>query len=293
MSLILSNRIAVLEKGNRYAEAVPLAINRAAFLDAANAAANAAVAANAAATAAATENTAGTAAFFEDPRRDVMSRIFNLGSYFIRTGREDDALAWADYASPRFPNPERWQELIDAAVNNKLVKLIRARKSAEARIVLESLKTKLSGSSYRALDYLVLDAEAAERVNNIRNPGDAEAALAFLAETAERFSAGRQEELRTAAILAEADRYSKTRNWTGGMAWLRAARERYGSTRRLEAALGTFRQNRVSELHNHFAQLFNKRDYAGARAAAQKALEEFPGERQLVEDLALAERALR
>ncbi|MDR2471005.1 MAG: hypothetical protein LBD09_02710 [Treponema sp.] len=285
-SLILSNRAAVLERGSRFAEAVPLAINRAAFL-------NAAAGVNAAGASAAGEDRA----FFEGPRRDVMSRIFNLGSYFIRTGKEDDALDWEEYASPRFADPERWQELVNAAANNKLVKLIRAKKTACARAALGVLRPRLNDANYRALDYLVLDAEAADRVNGIKNPGDAEAALAFLASGGSRLSAARLEELRTAAVLAEADRYGRVRDWTGGMAWLASALERYEnsgqqSARRIEGALRTFRQNRISELHNQFALLFNRKDYEGARAAVQKALEEFPGERQLAQDLALVEKTL-
>jgi hypothetical protein len=93
-------------------------------------------------------------------------------------------------------------------------------------------------------------------------------------------------------VLAEANRYGKLRDWTSGMRWLGGALETYGANAKIEAVLRTFRQNRVGELHNEFAALYNKKDYAGARASAQKALEEFPGERQLLNDLNLVERTI-
>jgi tetratricopeptide (TPR) repeat protein len=276
VSLILSNRIAVLEKGNRYSEAVPLAINRAALLSA--------------------EKSSGSqdkADFFEDPRGDTMNRIFNLGAYLIKTGREDDALAWAEYAGGRFPDPQHWQDLINTAVNNKLVKLIRAKKTANARAELNALKPRLSADNYNTLDTMVLEVEAADMVNGIRNPGDVEAALAFLSRSWEKLPEQIREEMRTTAILKEAERIGRSRDWTGGMAWLNAAMEQYGKNSRFESAFRTFRQNRVGQFHNEFAALFNKGNYTGAKASVEKALVEFPEERQLLQDLNLVNKALQ
>ncbi|MDR1142981.1 MAG: hypothetical protein LBK77_02030 [Spirochaetaceae bacterium] len=275
VSLILSNRIAVLEKGNRYAEAVPLAINRAALLSAGE-----------------SSGSQNKADFFEDSRGDTMNRIFNLGAYLIKTGREDDALAWAEYSGGLFPDP-RWQDFINTAVNNKLVKLIRTKKTAQARAELSALKPRLGADHYNALDTMVLEAEAADMVNGIRNPGDAEAALAFLSRSWEKLPAQVREEMRTAAVLKEAERIGRSRDWTGGMTWLNAAMEQYGKNSRFESALRTFRQNRVGQLHNEFAALFNKGNYAGAKASIEKALAEFSEERQLLQDLNLVNKALQ
>jgi hypothetical protein len=291
VSLILSNRIAVLEKANRYAEAVPLAINRAVLLT--GSADPQSPVSGDASSAEASAQAQNKAVFFEDPLRDMMNRIFNLGSYLIRTGKEDDALAWAKYAEERFPSPERWQEFTNTAVNNKLVRLIRARKSSEARSSLAALQPRLSAENYRTLDNLVLEAEAADKVNGIKNPGEAEAALAFLAGIWERLPAKKREEMRTAAVLKEAERIGKTRDWIAGMNWLTLAMDRYGRDSKMEAAFRTFRQNRVGELHNEFAQLYNKKEYTAARSSVQKALAEFPGERQLTQDLGLVEKMLQ
>ena len=289
VSLILSNRIAVFERGNRFVDAVPLAINRTILLSGQTAQVQ---------NASAQSNSQSRAELFEDPQKDLMIRLTNLGAYYIRNGKEDDAIAWADYAggrfadSPSWPANLRWQELIKTAANNKLVKLIRAKKTSEARQALTALKGKLNNENYAELDIMVLEAEIADKVNNIRNPGDSDAALLLIAQNWDRLPPARREEMRNTAVLAEADRLGKARNWLGGIRHLTDAIEKYGSTARLETALRTMRQNRVSELHNEFAALFNKRDYNGAKASIQKALQEFPEEKQLLQDLILVERAL-
>jgi len=294
VSLILSNRIAILEKNNRFAEAVPLAINRAVFLTGSPEAPgkNAAVQNTIAQTTAAQNASANKSDFFEDPQNDMMNRFINLGAYYIKNGKEDDAIAWTEYAGKRFPADRRWQELIKTAANNKLVKLVHAKKIADARSALTAIKPKLSDENYGELDALVLEAEAAEKINAIRNPGDVEAALAFIEQKCVALSVQLRGELRTAAILSEADRYGKARDWAGGMRWVNGAMEKYGSNAKLESVLRTLRQNRISELHNEFAALFNKRDYNGAKASVQRSLQEFPGEKQLVQDLILVEKAL-
>jgi len=272
VSLILSNRIAMLEKGNRFAEAVPLAINRAVFLS----------------------GTSGDKGeHFGDPQKDMMDSLINLGAYLLKAGKEDDVIAWVDYAGSRYPDPLRWPDLLNSAVNNKLVKLIRAKKTAEARAALTALKPKLDDENYKQLDLMVLETEAGDIVNSIRNPGDAEAALAFLANAWDRLpSGGPREEMRTVAILAEANRFGRLRDWSGCIRWLTSAIETYGANVRLESALRDMRRNRVSELHNEFAALYNKKDYAGAKVSIQRSLEEFPNEKQLLQDLDLAEKAL-
>ncbi|MDR2701353.1 MAG: hypothetical protein LBB72_02855 [Spirochaetaceae bacterium] len=273
VSLILSNRIAMLERGNRFAEAVPLAINRTVFL---------------------TGNTASgdRGEYFEDPQKDLMDCLINLGAYLLRAGKEDDVIAWVEYAGGRFPDPQRWPELLNSAANNKLVKLIRAKKTAEARTALTALKPKLDDENFKKLDAMVLESEAGDIVNSIRNPGDAEAALAFLTHAWERLPSGGREEMRTVAILAEANRLGKARDWAGCIRWLSGAIETYGANPKLESALRDMRRNRVSELHNEFAALYNKKDYTGAKASIQRSLEEFPNEKQFLQDLDLAEKAL-
>ncbi|MCL2762111.1 MAG: hypothetical protein FWD36_02740 [Treponema sp.] len=275
VSLILSNRITGLEERNRYTEAVPLAINRAVFL------------ANSS-----TAHSEHKAMFFEDPRKNMMTRLFNLGAHLLKTGKEDDVISWAVYAEERFPDPD-WQELIKNAANNKLVKLIRAKKITDAHAVLATVKPKLSETNYRELELMVIEAEIANHINTIRNPGDAEAALASLATMGDRLPPQRRNEMQTTAILAEVSRLGKARDWTGSIQWLESALQKYGSNAKLETTLRTMRQNKIGELHNEFAALFNKKQYEQAKAAIEKALQEFPDNQQLLKNLETVEKALQ
>ncbi|MDR2767159.1 MAG: hypothetical protein LBB82_02405 [Treponema sp.] len=280
VSLILSNRIADLERANRYAEAVPLAINRAALLNADSGAG------------ASPPSNADRAAFFEDPRQDMMNRLFNYGAYLVRANRDDEAIAWAEYAGARYEDGERWQEFVYAAANNKLVRLIRARKISEARAALETLRPKLSDPNYRACDSMVLEAETADMVNGIKNPGDSQRALAFIEANGERLPEKIRTDFRDGAVLKEGERIGRTGDWRGAMNWMSASIERYGANSPFNSALRTFRQNVIGSLHNQFAALFNKRDYAGAKASVQKSLEEFPADAQLIRDLNMVNRVL-
>ncbi|MDR1506716.1 MAG: hypothetical protein LBI67_06395 [Treponema sp.] len=272
VSLILSNRIADLELRNSFAGAVPLGINREALLS----------------KSARTDHNS----FFEDPHKDMMTRLFNYGASLIKNGKDDDALLWAVYAGKTFPDDEAWQRFMYAAVHNKTVKLLGARKTAEARAAVESGKELLSAENFKTLDSAVLQAELAEQVNGIKDPGQAEAALSRISAVRERIPEKSRADLRTTALLKEAERLGKSKDWIGAIAWIEEAMKTYGGNAMLEDALKQFARIRVSELHNGFAGLFNKRDYREAKAFIEKALEEYPENRQLLADLRLAERAL-
>jgi hypothetical protein len=90
VSLILSNRIAELEGRSRYAEAVPLAVNRASLLKG--------------------RRDGVSSSLFADPEKDLIDRLLNYGASLIKAGKEEDALRWAALGSAAYPDPERWQE---------------------------------------------------------------------------------------------------------------------------------------------------------------------------------------
>lgn len=273
VSLILSNRVVETEKARRFADAVPLGINRSVLLSK-------------------SPDRSGGQELFEGSRADLMNRLFNYAIWLDQQKRDDEALAWIAYAEKRFPDAG-WEGCRFPAMNNRLVALIQARKIADARTALEAEKARLSPENYRTLDVMVNAAEVTDLVNAIKNPGDVEAALARIQSLWDRLPEKNRDDMRTTALLKESERFGKTRDWAGALSWLTAAAEKYGSNARLENARRTFRQNRIGELHNAFAGLYNKGDYEGAKAQIQKALKEFPSEQQLRQDLALVERTLK
>jgi hypothetical protein len=236
VSLILSNRIAELESRSRYAEAVPLALNRAALL----------------------ADRPTVAGFFTDPRQDLRDRLLNYGASLLKAGKEEEGLAWAAYAETAFlraggQTDSRWQEYVNALVNNRVAKLNRARHFEEAHRFLTENQTLLDPAAYRSLEIQVTDGELVTLVSGIKQADDAVAALARLdrAEAAGLLPAPRARELR--------DHVSR---------W------------------------RVVDYHNRFAAAFNKRDFPLARRILDEALVEFPANRQLDTDRSTLDRAV-
>jgi hypothetical protein len=183
VSLILFNRIAELESRRRYAEAVPLALNRAALL-------------------AGRQNPAA-GGFFSDPRKDLRDRVLNYGASFLKAGNEEDGLRWAVYAETAFLQADgqsdpRWQEYIGALANNRVTKLCRARHFEEARSFLTENQTLIDPAAYRSLEIQITESELVTLANNIKQAGDTADVLARLdrAEAAGLISAPLLRELR-------------------------------------------------------------------------------------------------
>ncbi|MDR0323693.1 MAG: hypothetical protein LBI12_04510, partial [Treponema sp.] len=162
ISLILNNRISELEKQNRYSDAVQLAFDRAALLYGETLTINTGI------------NSRGL--LFEDPRIELLNRLFNYGTWLLRTNREEDSLRWAAEIASRFPD-DRWQEFILAAVNNRITRFIREGKTNEARNFLEIYKTNILYANYSQLDSIITDAELLRSANQILTAADGDAVV--------------------------------------------------------------------------------------------------------------------
>ena len=122
VSLILHNRIAEHERTNRYAEAVPLASDRAALLRGNSSSYN---------------NFDSSGAIFENPIKELIERLINYGAALLRANKEEEALNWAASAPSSFAASGRWQEFIYTAANNRIARFVREKKPHEARAFLE------------------------------------------------------------------------------------------------------------------------------------------------------------
>jgi tetratricopeptide (TPR) repeat protein len=277
VSLILSNRIADLEGRGRFAEAVPLAINRAALLEGRrNPTAN---------------------SFFEDPRRDLLNRIFNFGASLLKSGREEDALRWAEAAGPAFPEAERWREFINAAVNNRLLKFMQQKRMAEARDFLVLNAPVLSGEQYGRFDAMVLDAEISEKAQAVKDAAEAGLVLDAIALAEKRavLPAERIGAMRT-FVVGKASSFlaaPPARDWPAAIAYLEKAMEAYGANRQWEQLAEGYRSNYAAEYHNRFADAWNRRNFEDAQRILDEGLGKFPDNRQLLADKRTMERANR
>jgi tetratricopeptide (TPR) repeat protein len=140
-----------------------------------------------------------------------------------------------------------------------------------------------------------VDAELVQLSQEARNAGEAQAVLDAIdnAQSRSALPANRAEEVRTFVIMKEGERIAAVQGNQAAIAYTEEAIGRYGRNSRLDNALRVYRGNRVAELHNSFADLFNGKRYDEAYQLIQTALAEYPDDRRLREDLRLAERAVQ
>ncbi|MDR0456113.1 MAG: hypothetical protein LBH20_05470 [Treponema sp.] len=274
VSLILSNRIADHERQNRFTEAVPIAIDRAALLMGNNLSI--------------VSMTKTPETIFTDSRKDLMDRLFNFGSALLKAGKEEECLRWAAAASPVYPDEERWQEFIMAAVNNYQAKLIRAGKLADARKFIDGQRPVLSGVNYDKLDIVLIDSELFGRANQIRTAEDSDAVIDAVnqARNSGKIPEKRAVEIITFAVQKTAASISASpaRNWRAAIQYMETMLSRLGANRELEQALNTYRSNLVVDYHNRFAAEWNKKNFDEAGRILNEGLAEFPDNRQLLAD---------
>jgi hypothetical protein len=274
VSLILNNRISDYERANNFTDSVPLAVDRAALLLGNSFAI--------------TAELSNSDFLFVDPRKDLMDRLTNYAAYLLRGGKEEDVIRWAVFASSTYPDSNRWQELLLAALNNKTSRFIRDKKISDARIFLENNKTYLSEPSYAQLDILIVDAELLYRANNFKTATEADEIIGAveLAKNNGRISEKRASELITYTIQKTAIALcaAPLKDWRAAIRYLENALSKYGANRELEQSLQTYRSNLAADYHNRFAAEWNKKNFNAAENILNEGLEEFPDNRQLLAD---------
>lgn len=280
VSLILSNRIAELEKSKKYADAVPVAIDRAAMLGK-------------------TKNTKSVQddAIFTDPYKDILDRLLNYGSQLLTTGKEEDCLRWIETASLAYPDDKHWQELTAAAANNFIMKLTKAGKFPEARTFLEKQKNLLDKNEYSQLDIMLYDNELGNRINKIRSAAEGKEAIEEIESAFKngKISDKRRDEMLPAAISKTAEFLSAApeKNWRAAAVFLEDAIKHYGNNRIIEKNLQIYWDNVGIDIHNAFANAVKRRDLDEAERIINEGLIEFPKNKQLLADRDLLEKNKR
>jgi hypothetical protein len=274
ISLIMNNRIAELERGNRFAQAVPIAIDRAALLLGSELAGN--------------KDAYPTDGLFKNPYIDILDRVFNYGSTLLKANKEEDALLWAAAASPLYPAPERWQEFTSAAVNNRFVRFTKARQTTEARIFLETHKALITEAEYAQHDIVLIDTELLSSAQKIRTAEEGYASVDSISEALAngKINENRAKELLTFSVQKTAQILSAApaRNWRAAVNYIESSIERLGSNRDLEQSLQSYRQNLATDYHNRFADAWNKKNFDEAVRILNEGLAEFPNDRQLLKN---------
>ncbi len=275
VSLIFSNRIADADAAGRYAESVGYALDRRDLLH--------------------YRGSSGDATLFGSADRDLRDRLLNYGAALARAGRETEALDWARAATARYGTDPLWQEFCHSALNNRIVKHLRAGNGAAGREEFQRYADLTTAAQAGELDRLITDAELTALVRAVRDEAAAAAVDAAIVAAQERqaVAAARALELRVFISLAAAERAAETQGFAAAIQVLDRAVDALGRRPALLEAARAFKANRVAELHNRFAALFNQGRYGEARDAAAAAAAEFPGEGRLRDDLDFVEKILR
>jgi tetratricopeptide (TPR) repeat protein len=293
VSLIISNRISDLEARSRFAEAVPLAIDRAFLLMGERLSARASAGSGLRVPVSAGGSSVisgGTSAvpLFEEPRRDMMNRLFNYGAFLLKSGKEEECLRWAALAAPRYPEEERWEEFILAAVNNRTQKLVKAGQPRAAREFLNSQKSALNPANYAILDSVLTDTELLDAAAKIRNVDEGEGVIAAIerARGGSQISAGRAAELLTFTVQKTASIISAApaRDWPAAIGYIEKVIARFGPVGELEQTLRNYRANLAADFHNRFAEAWNRKNFAEAEQILNEGLAMFPDNYRLLTD---------
>ena len=282
ISLIFNNRVADFERANRYAEAVPLSIDRFALLSG---------------NSLGDDGVSSAGAIFSNPRTDLIDRLLNYGASILRAGREEDALHWAASASERYPEPGRWAEFTLAAVNNRIARLIRERRLQDARTFLENNRNLILAENYSQFDIALLDSELYAWANQTDSAAEAELVLAAIEQAlfAGKIEQRRASELITFTVLKIAAILCAPpqRDWRAAVVYMEAAISRFGENRDFLQAIQTYRNNIATDYHNRFAAEWNRRNYEEAERILNEGLAEFPTNRQLLSNLEIVNRNRR
>ncbi|MDR1904823.1 MAG: hypothetical protein LBQ88_21395 [Treponema sp.] len=277
ISVIFSNRISDLQSRGRYNEAIQLALDRSAMLS--------------------RRKNPVDSPYFLDPEKDVLDRLMFYGSNLLKSGKEEDVFKWIDLTSDKFPPGEydgKRKELDYAAVNNLILKHVKAGNYSEARNTLSREAFRIDADSAAKLGVIILDTELTGKTQKIRTIADAEAILALIDESeqdADGLPPERAVELRNFALVKKSELISKEQGWPAAIEFLETSIARYGANALLEKNLQVFRSNYVADFHNAFARAYNRRNYTEAIKIAEEALKEFPENRQLTADLDTARKA--
>ncbi len=275
VSLILSNRIAEADAAGRFAESVGCSVDRLALLS--------------------YEASDAGSEVYAKARGELTERLLNFGTALARDGKEASALEWAAYVQGRFGQDPRWLDFCYSALNNLVVRDLRRRAYQDGRANLSQWASLVSEDKRNLLETLLTDGELTAQVQAAQDSVAWDSADTAIAQAQRdgRIGAPRAVELRVFGALSEAQAAAKSGGYGEALQVLDRAISRIGPEGPLVSAQRVFRANRVAELHNGFAELFNQHRFDEAKTYILSALQEFPQEGRLQQDLDIVEKNIQ
>jgi hypothetical protein len=266
-SLILANRIAESERSKQYADAVTLSVDLWAFLG----------------------NDSETAS------TDARGEMIRYGTQLVKSGREEQALDWADAVIKKYgPNP-KWNDFVLYAASTLVANLLRRGQTANARMRFETLRTRLDEKTAKNLNAALSDAELVDALNTGKKTGNEADFLGTLKKVrlAGVVPAKRIRDIEVSWQLYKIERIAQSEGWAAAYTATEQAIAETGSDIRLENALKTCRANHITDLYNTVVTAYNNKQYGKAQSLAESALSSFPDEGVFRSLLADIERAVK
>jgi hypothetical protein len=293
LSLILSNRIAEEERAGLRADAVGLAADydailgteesRSFLLDRVS---------NYAVSLQAKKDWDGALAFLSEAQAalgpsaritelSVVTALLSLSS-FSQRGDWEGGVRWACSLPPEITSDPRVGEFFHAAVNNRVMELVSAKRFEEARSYIDGSAHLIPGGKAAELRRTVDQGVLAEAVR--KGPFPTALSAVEDARAAGVIDRDRYTELVEYLFGTQANEVARRAGWLAGISVLEDGLNRIPGSARLASALRGFRSNWTAQMHNRFADLFNARKYEEAGRLLSECLKEDPKNRTFLED---------
>jgi hypothetical protein len=257
--LVLSNRASLLERAGRFREALALGADYYALC-----------------------RDAASEAFLADRVNNVAADLSSRGDL---AGTEELAFE----AAARLPGDAAIAALAGGTLEALASELASKGDYEGARRAVEARRGTAGAAALARASAAVGDAELVRAANEL--PFGRAVAAADRIMAAGQVAPGRYAQAIASIYGREASRLGAAGDWLAAAALAEEGAAKAPGDGSLARAAASMRRNFVVVSHNAFAALYNSRDYAGARAAAESALRSVPGDATLLRDLEAAKAA--
>ncbi len=262
LSFILQNRIAELQREQRYGDSVGLAVDRYALL--------------------------GNDRMF----REMVSEFINYAASLNKKHRYDEGIEFLRYVEERFSVGSSFDEIYETLTNNRTIQIAEADEIEAGIEAVEGWeRSGIIGRTFAGNLFAILyDKEAFYAAEKLTHEEAVE-----LIDT--RYGEGKLTPERYTEFIVflfgkKAEAEGRKGSWMEAADTLRLAVEKVGQHPQLVQGIDAFQKNYAIGLHNKFADFFNRGDFGEALSLVLEGLEIVPDSSLLLKDLRTVERAL-
>lgn len=258
IGLILQNRIAALQRTNNHRETVPLAVDRFALTRS------------------------------EEAQEDMYDTFSNFASQLNGSGQYERGIEFLKNAILRWNTADNVTKAFEALVHNRILSMNENGESEEAEIYLADLESLgiMSEQAIRSDRSMIYDRRTVDLLNSGTSHQEVQDYLNKVYEE-DFISRDKWIDYSLHNYIKEAEIKSVEAGWLETYLFVKAAPEDFKDRRKYTQLLNSCRDNYIITVHNHFADLYNNRNYEEAKSIILEGLEEIPENRTLTSDLEL------